>query len=140
MTAIKITIETNVNASVETVWEAWTNPEHVMRWNHASDDWHCPGATNDLRIGGRFSFTMASKDGKMSFDFEGVYVNIEEHELIQYKIGDGREVKVTFRKTGEVVKVVETFEAEKVHSIEQQKAGWQAILDNFKKYTEQMEN
>lgn len=140
MTAIKITIETNVNASVETVWEAWTNPEHVMRWNHASDDWHCPEATNDLRIGGRFSFTMASKDGKMSFDFEGVYVNIEEHELIQYKIGDGREVKVTFRKTGEVVKVVETFEAEKVHSIEQQKAGWQAILDNFKKYTEQMEN
>ena len=131
-----ITVETVINANVEKVWEYWTNPEHLPHWVFASDDWHAPYADNDLRVGGKFKTTMAAKDGSFSFDFEGVYTDVKDHSLIAYVIADGRKVKIDFINEGNITKVVEAFEAESENSIEMQKGGWQAILDNFKKYTE----
>jgi uncharacterized protein YndB with AHSA1/START domain len=132
----QITVETIVKAPVEKVWKTWNEPEHIMGWCRASDDWHAPASSNDIRTGGKFSTTMAAKDGSFSFDFAGVYDNVKENELIQYTIADGRKVEVIFTKQGNDTKVVETFDAENAHSLEMQKGGWQAILDNYKKYTE----
>jgi len=132
-----ITIEALINAPIEKVWECWTAPEHITQWNQASDDWHCPKGVNDLRPGGQFSFTMAARDGSVEFDFAGVYDEVKMHEKIAYTLGDERKVEVIFSKDGSSTKIVETFEAENTHSHEMQKAGWQAILDNFKRYTEQ---
>ena len=131
-----ITVKNTVNAPVEKVWEYWTNPEHITRWNHASEDWHSPHAENDLRAGGKFVARMEAKDGSMGFDFSGVYDQVKNHEYIEYTIGDGRKVKVNFIGNGDSTSIVETFEAENTNSPEMQKGGWQAILDNFKKYTE----
>lgn len=134
-----ITVENTVSAGVDKVWKFWTEPEHIKNWNSASDDWHTPHATNDLRVGGKFSSTMAAKDGSVSFDFEGTYDQVEKNKLIEYTMTDGRRVKVTFEdKTGKT-KVVETFDAENTNPVEMQRAGWQAILDNFKKYTEEVD-
>jgi len=134
----RITVETIVKAPVDKVWKSWNEPEHIMNWCHASDDWHAPASTNDIRTGGTFSTTMAAKDGSYSFDFGGVYDNVKEHELIQYTMGDGRKVEVIFTSEGNDTKVVETFEAESTNPLEMQRSGWQAILDNFKKYTESL--
>ncbi len=131
-----ITVKTTVNAPVEKVWELWTQPQHITQWNNASNDWHCPTAKNDLRVGGKFNFTMASKDGKMSFDFEGTYTNIKLFSIIEYHIIDGRKVIINFEQTENGVILTESFDSENVNSEELQKNGWQAILDNFKKYTE----
>lgn len=131
-----ITVETTVSAPVEKVWERWTKPEHITQWTHASDDWHAPYADNDLRIGGTFKTTMAAKDGSVSFDFGGVYTNVKENSLIEYTIGDGREVKVFFIDNGDTTKVIETFEPESTNSLEMQRGGWQAIMDTFKRYAE----
>ena len=131
-----ITVESEVHAPVAKVWKTWTTPEHIMQWNNASDDWHTPKSTNDLRVGGSFSATMAAKDGSFSFDFGGVYTAVKENELIEYTLGDGRKVKVIFKDKGDSTVVTERFEAEGTHSLEMQHGGWQAILNNFKKYTE----
>lgn len=131
-----ITIESTINAPVETVWEYWNKPEHITKWNAASEDWHSPRAENDLRPGGKFSARMEAKDGSMGFDFAGIYDSITPNQYIAYTMGDGRKVEVNFSQSGNSTKVVESFEAEDMHSHEMQKAGWQAILDNFKKYTE----
>lgn len=131
-----VTIETTVNAPVEKTWEYWTNPDHITKWNHASDDWHSPWAKNDLRKGGSFSARMEAKDGSMGFDFGGIYDEVRPHEYIAYTLGDGRKVDVRFSPEGEDTKVVESFEAESTHPVEMQRGGWQAILDNFRKYTE----
>jgi uncharacterized protein YndB with AHSA1/START domain len=131
-----ITVETTVKAPVEKVWEHWTKPEHIIHWNNASDDWHSPKAENDLRTGGKFLYRMEAKDGSFGFDFGGVYDEIKTNELIAYTIGDGRKVKITFSGNGNETKVTETFEAENTNPLEMQKGGWQAILDNFKKYSE----
>lgn len=131
-----ITIETTVNADVEKVWKSWSDPQHIMQWCQASDDWHAPKATNDLRKGGEFSTTMAAKDGSFSFDFGGTYDEVINHKLIEYTMGDGRRVKVTFAPQGNQTKVVETFDPESQNPVDMQRAGWQAILDNFRKYTE----
>ena len=131
-----ITIESTVNAPVEKVWEYWTNPEHITNWNFASDDWHSPWAKADLREGGNFSARMEAKDGSMGFDFGGVYNVLRKNEYIEFTMGDDRKVKINFTSAGNTTKVVESFDAENTHSIELQKGGWQAILDNFKKYTE----
>jgi uncharacterized protein YndB with AHSA1/START domain len=131
-----ITVETTVKAPVEKVWKFWTEPEHIKKWNYASEDWHTPHAENDLRVGGQFSSRMEAKDGSFGFDFGGIYDAIKEHEHIGYTIGDGRKVTIDFKGQGKETKVIETFEAENTHSIEMQKGGWQAILNNFKKYTE----
>lgn len=131
-----ITVQTIVNAPVEIVWQYWTDPEHIVRWNNASADWHTPWAENDLRAGGKFTSRMEARDGSMGFDFEGVYDAVKIYEQIEYSIADGRKVKIVFKELDELTEVVETFEAESVNPIELQRAGWQSILDNFKKYTE----
>jgi len=132
----KITVETTVNAPVEKVWKTWNEPQHIKNWCAASDDWHAPKAENDLRTGGTFSTRMEAKDGSFGFDFGGVYDNVKKNELIEYTMGDGRQVQVTFSPAGDQTKIVETFDAEATNPVEMQRGGWQAILDNFKKYTE----
>lgn len=134
--ATKITIRATVHAPVEKVWKLWTGPEHIMQWNNASDDWHTPHATNDLRVGGKFLSHMAAKDSSMSFDFEGTYSKVEPHKVIEYTITDGRKVKIHFISKGNETEVEEIFEAESMNAIELQRSGWQAILDNFKNYVE----
>jgi len=131
-----ITVETTVNAPVEKVWKFWTEPEHITKWNSASEDWHTPHAENDLRNGGKFLSRMEAKDGSFGFDFSGTYDEVKTNELIAYTMGDGRKVKIIFTPQDHSIKIVETFEAETENSIELQRGGWQAILDNFKKYTE----
>ncbi len=131
-----ITIETIVKAPISKVWEYWSKPEHIVHWAFASDDWEAPTAENDLRDGGRFKTTMAAKDKSQSFDFSGIYTLIKEHELIEYDMDDSRHVKVKFTQVPEGVKVIVTFDPEKENSVEMQRSGWQAILDNFKKYVE----
>lgn len=131
-----ITVEAIIEAPIETVWKNWTNPDDIIKWNNASHDWHTKKAENDLKTGGRFLFRMESKDGKTGFDFEGVYDTIKPQELIEYTLSDGRKVKVVFTTENAKTKVVETFEAENENSLEMQLEGWQAILNNFKKYTE----
>ena len=134
--ANQITVQKLVNAPLEKVWDYWTRPEHIIHWNFASPDWHSPRAENDLRVGGKFSYNMAAKDGSMSFDFGGSYTNTKHLQQIDYTIGDGRKVSVTFSREGSGTQVTEVFEAEQVHSHELQRNGWQAILDNFAAYTE----
>jgi len=131
-----ITVETIVHAPLERVWEAWNEPEHIVKWAFASDDWEAPAAENDIRTGGKFKTVMAAKDKSASFDFAGVYTNVKEYELIEYDMDDGRKVKVVFTETPEGVKIIETFDPENENSFETQRSGWQAILNNFKKYTE----
>jgi uncharacterized protein YndB with AHSA1/START domain len=133
---IEINVETTVNSSIEKVWTSWTEPEHIINWYHASEDWHAPTAENDLRVNGSFKTYMAAKDGSVGFNFEGIYTKVEKYKEIEYKIIDGRKVKIVFMSSGNVTHVSEIFHAEKTNSIDLQKAGWQAILDNFKKYTE----
>lgn len=131
-----ITIEATINAPAEKVWNYWTLPEHITQWNAASDDWHTPHATNDLKNGGRFTARMEAKDGSAGFDFGGTYTNVVPYEVIEYAMDDGRTVSVSFRNEGEKTHVTETFEAETENPIEMQRDGWQSILNNFKKYVE----
>ncbi len=131
-----ITVENTVKAPIEKVWKFWTEPKHIEKWNNASEDWHTPYATNDLRVGGKFVSRMEARDGSVGFDFGGVYDDVRENEYIEYTLGDGRKVNVTFSSLGDQTKVVETFEPENTIQVEMQRGGWQAILDNFKRYTE----
>ncbi|MFN0014709.1 MAG: VOC family protein [Saprospiraceae bacterium] len=131
-----ITVQSTVLVPVEKIWRLWTEPDHIVHWNNASDDWHTPKAVNDLRPGGRFVFTMAARDGSFSFDFGGTYDEILEHQRIAYTMDDGRKATVTFATAGASTHLTEEFEAENHHTHEMQRSGWQAILDNFKKYTE----
>ena len=131
-----ITIEAEVNGPVEKVWNSWTKPEHITQWNQASDDWHCPAAENDVRKGGKFSATMAAKDGSFSFDFGGTHTAVKENSLIESLLGDGRKMKVVFESKGDKTLVTESFEAEGENSLELQRGGWQMILNNFKNHTE----
>ncbi|MGP7817909.1 SRPBCC family protein [Niallia sp. 01092] len=134
---VKITVETTVKAPVEKVWKYWTEPVHITKWNNASDEWHTPFAENDLRVGGKFLSRMEAKDGSFGFDFSGIYDEVKLNEVISYTISDGRKVKITFIDQENETKINETFDAETINSIELQQQGWQAILDNFKKYAEQ---
>lgn len=136
--ATVITVEATVNAPIATVWESWTNPVHITKWNNASEDWHTPWAKNDLRVGGSFSSRMEAKDGSFGFEFGGVYDAVTTNELIAYTMADGRKVIVEFSAEGDATKVVERFDAETENPVEIQQMGWQAILDNFKKYTESL--
>jgi len=133
-----VTIENTVNALADKVWESWTKPEHIMKWNTPSPDWHTTRAENDLRPGGKFISRMEAKDGSMGFDFGGVYDAVRKNEYIAYTIGDGRKVTVNFTTQGNKTKIVVKFETESMNPVEMQRGGWQAILDNFKKYTEEM--
>jgi uncharacterized protein YndB with AHSA1/START domain len=136
MTKEKITIETTVNAPVEKVWKTWNTPEDVKGWNAASDDWHTPSGQADLRPGGAFNYRMEAKDGSFGFDFGGVYDEVKPNEKLAYTIGDGRKVEVNFIPQGQATRIVQTFEAEGTNPVDMQRQGWQAIMDNHKKYTE----
>ena len=131
-----ITVQATITAPIEKIWEHWTEPKHIIKWNNASDDWHTPRAENDLRVGGKFLSRMEAKDGSFGFDFEGVYDEVKNNEVIAYTMADGRKVKTIFISQGNSTKLITTFEAETENPIEIQRGGWQAILDNFKKYTE----
>lgn len=131
----QVTIEATINADVEKVWSLWTSPQHIVKWNTASEDWHTTKAENDLRVGGKFLSRMEAKDGSFGFDFTGVYDEVLKHELIAYTMDDGRKARVTFSRFGQGTKVVTVFDAENENPIDMQKNGWQAILDNFAKYT-----
>ena len=131
-----ITVQAIIKAPIAKVWQYWAGPEHIKSWCHASDDWHAPYAENDLRMGRKFTTTMAAKDGSMSFDFAGIYTTINEHQLIEYTLNDSRKVCIRFNAEDDETEVVETFEAEDTHSTEMQESGWQAILNNFKNYVE----
>ena len=133
---MNITIETTVNAPIDRVWAAWSDPRAIEQWNAASHDWHTPRASVDLREGGSFSSRMEAKDGSTGFDFEGTYTRIEPQRLIEYMMGDRRKVRIEFIPSGNRVTVRETFDAEDTHSAEQQRQGWQAILDNFARHVE----
>jgi uncharacterized protein YndB with AHSA1/START domain len=136
MDGTKITVETIVSADSKKVWDFWTTPGHITKWNCASDDWHCPQAENDLRVGGKFSSRMEAKDGSQGFNFEGIYDEIVEQEKISYTMSDGRQVTTNFDNRGGKTKVTTSFDAETENPVEMQQAGWQAITDNFKKYVE----
>ena len=132
---MKVTIETNVKAPIAKVWSAWTTPSDIKQWNTASDDWHTTKAAVDLRVGGEFSSRMEAKDGSFGFDFAGTYTKIVPHELIEFSFGD-RSATVEFLNTANGINIRETFDAEAENSLEQQRSGWQSILNNFSKHVE----
>lgn len=133
-----IKVSTTIEAPLNTAWEAYTNPEHIVRWNFASDDWHCPSASSDLRVGGKFSSRMAARDGSFAFDFEGEYTRVEPHKNLAYSFGD-RQAEIAFEAVSPTqTKVVITFDPEAENPEEMQRQGWQAILDNYKKHAESL--
>lgn len=129
-----VTVSSVVEAPIDKVWRLWTEPNHIKKWNHASDDWHTTEAENELRVGGKFRSRMESKDQSMGFDFEGYYEAINECELIEYRLGDGRRVKISFISEDGQTKITEVFDTESMNPIDLQRQGWQAILDNFTRY------
>ncbi|AKQ47142.1 hypothetical protein TH63_18255 [Rufibacter radiotolerans] len=131
-----VTVETTVQQPVEKVWERWTTPEHITQWNFAADTWQCPNATNDLQPGGRFVWRMEAKDGSMGFDYSGTYEQVIPYKKIVGQLDDDRQVTITFDGQDGQTQVTETFEVEDQNSVDLQRAGWQAILDNFKKHAE----
>ncbi len=132
----RVTIQSTVAAPVDKAWQCYTEPDHIVKWNFAADTWHCPKAQNHLQKGGKFCFTMAAKDGSMSFDFEGRYDEVTLHQRIAYTMADGRKAEVVFNGNGNVTTVVCTFDPENMNPLEMQQAGWQAILNNFAKHAE----
>jgi uncharacterized protein YndB with AHSA1/START domain len=132
----RVTVQAVIQAPVEKVWKYWSEPEHITKWNQATEQWHAPWAENDLRAGGRFVTRMEAKDGSMGFDFSGTYDVVNMHEEIAYTLDDGRTVNIRFIARGNETEVIETFDAEGTNPVELQRAGWQAIMDNFKTYTE----
>jgi uncharacterized protein YndB with AHSA1/START domain len=131
-----ITVESTVNAPLEKVWAFWNAPEHITKWCTATEEWHTPRAENDLRVGGSFLSRMEAKDGSFGFDFSGIYDEVKPNEKIAYTMADGRKVKIAFSGNKNETKIIETFDAENQNPVEMQKDGWQAILNNFKKYAE----
>jgi uncharacterized protein YndB with AHSA1/START domain len=132
-----ITVNTTIkNKTVAQVWDYFTNPKHVINWNYAGDDWHCPKAENDLEVGKSFNYTMAAKNGEMSFDFTGIYTEIVELSKIRYVLADDRKIHITFTVTKDGIEIIEKFDPETENSEELQQTGWQMILNNFKKYIE----
>ena len=137
---IILAVQTNVAAPADKVWQYFTLPEHIIHWNNASADWHTPKADNDLRVGGKFNSRMEAKDGSFGFDFWGIYDLVTPNKAIEYTMGDDRKVKIAFVEQEGQTKIIEHFEAENTNPVEMQQAGWQAILDNFKKYVEATNN
>jgi uncharacterized protein YndB with AHSA1/START domain len=133
---VKLSVQTAVQADLNTVWAAWNDPEEITRWNAASDDWHTPRASVDLREGGKFCARMEARDGSEGFDFEGTYTRVVPRRLLEYRMSDGREVRVEFSEEAGRVRVRETFDAESENPAELQRQGWQAILDNFARHVE----
>ena len=136
MAIVNITIETLVHAPINLVWDTWNSPNHVVHWNHASDDWHSPKAENNFVVGGKFVYRMEAKDNSFGFDFSGTYEEIVDKKRVVTRLDDNRLVKTEFHVENDSVRIVETFEAEDQNSIELQRVGWSAILNNYKLYTE----
>ena len=136
MNTEKIKVETTINAEPQKIWLYWTQPSHITKWNFANDDWQCPKAENDLRVGGRMCYSMEAKDGSLGFDFEGIYDDVIDHKKIEYTLTDGRVVTTTFENLGNHTKLTTTFDPDLQNSIDMQKDGWKAILNNFKIYVE----
>lgn len=132
----RIKVETLVPVPIEKVWYFWTSPEHIKKWNSASPDWHTLSVENDLRKNGRFNYRMEAKDGSSGFDFEGEYTEVQQHKVIKYRLGDGREVEVEFKPVDNATFIEETFDAEAENPVEMQRNGWQSILENFREYVE----
>jgi len=135
MTTEAITVTATVKAPIDAVWRAYTTPDDIKEWNAASDDWHTTSAQVDLREGGVFSSRMEARDGSMGFDFAGTYTKIEKHKLIEYSFGD-RSARIEFVPGDDDIQVRVTFDAETENPIDQQRMGWQAILDNFASHVE----
>ena len=133
----KIEIESKINAKLDQVWEYWTKPEHITKWNKASEDWLCPNAENNLKEGGKFKYRMESEDGKVGFDFAGTYKEVKEKEKLTYELEDGRNAEVTFSEEDGTVMIKKTLDTEDENSVEQQEQGWKSILESFKTYTEE---
>ena len=131
----KIKVSTTINTPVEKIWDSYTNPKHIVNWNFADPGWHCPGAENDMRVGGTYKARMEARDGSFDFDFEAVYTEITKGKHFTYEFG-GRIATVQFKDEGNQTLVTVSFDPESENPVDLQKAGWQAILDNFKKYTE----
>ena len=131
-----ITVQTIVNSPLETVWECWTGLDHINGWAFATNDWQAEAIKNDLQPGGRFKTIMSAKDGSAGFTFTGHYTTVKPNELLEYILDDGRHVKAAFTDTTEGVQIIQSFEPESLNPLEMQRAGWQAFLDNFRKYTE----
>ena len=136
METTKITVKATVAADVKKAWDYYTNPKHITKWNFADPSWHCPSAENDMRIGGKYLARMEAKDGSFGFDFEAIYSELIPGEKFTYGMPDGRQINVAFNNRGDNTDVIIVFDAETVNSIELQQNGWQAILNNYKKYTE----
>ena len=132
----QIQIETTVSAPPQKVWTYWTRPEHITKWNFASEDWQCPTAANDLRVGGRYIARMEAKDGSFGFEFSATYDEVIDLKKIIYTMDDDRQATTEFQALGDKTKVTTIFDAENQHPLEMQRDGWQAILNNFKSYTE----
>jgi uncharacterized protein YndB with AHSA1/START domain len=131
-----ITVSATINATLDKVWVYWTQPQHIVNWNFAGEDWHAPSAENDLRVGGKFKYRMASKDETMGFDFEGEYSLVTSQKAIHYFLADDRKIQITFEDLGDKVNIVESFDPENENPEAMQQQGWQMILDNFKAYVE----
>ncbi len=136
MNSTKITIEATIASEIKKVWDYYTLPEHITNWNFASDDWCCPSASNDMQVGGKYSARMEAKDGSFGFDFEAIYESVSPYDNFIYVLADGRKIDVKFNDSDGKTKMVIIFDAENENPVEFQKAGWQAILNNFKAYTE----
>ena len=132
----RITIQVEVCRARSDLWRMWNAPEHIVCWNFASDDWHCPRAENDLRAGGRLCYRMEAKDGSFGFDYEAIYDQIIPDAKLEYTLTDGRRVETNFDDSGAGTRITTTFEAEQEHPADMQRLGWQALLDNFKRYAE----
>jgi uncharacterized protein YndB with AHSA1/START domain len=135
-TAAKIIVSATIDAATEKVWEFWTEPRHITRWNFATEDWQCPSAENDLRPGGKYKARMEAKDGSFGFDFEAVYDEVSERKRLTYTMSDGRQSTTEFEDLGGRTLVTTSFDPEKENPAEFQQQGWQAILNSFKQYTE----
>lgn len=133
----KLTVKVSIDSTLETVWNKWNNPKDITKWYNASDDWHTPTAENELKVGGKFNYRMEAKDGSFGFDFTGIYTEVKPQERTAILLGDGRKMNVVFESVNNKIIITENFEPENENSKELQQQGWQAILDNFKKYVEQ---
>ena len=134
---MKITVSAIINCQIIKVWRFFNEPQHITKWNQAADTWHCPASENDLKLGGKFKHTMSAKDNSFSFEFEGVYTQVDLYKQIDYILADDRKVSVYFKEENNQIIVTEIFEAENENTLELQQQGWQAILNNFKNHTEQ---
>ncbi|PJZ70958.1 activator of HSP90 ATPase [Leptospira perolatii] len=136
MDSKKITVQAAITGDLKKVWDCYTNPKHIIKWNFASDDWQCPWAKNDMKVGGKYSARMEAKDGSFGFEFEAIYDTVVDQKSFSYTMTDGRKATVNFENKDHKILVTVSFDPESENPVEMQRGGWQAILDNFKKYTE----